>query len=67
MEIKLTQNRFKKAIFVVCMSLIGLGTIVAQTLTITGKISSDQDGVGIPGASISLKGTSKGTFSSLHL
>ena len=63
MEIKLTQNRFKKAIFVVCMSLIGLGTIAAQTLTITGKISSDQDGVGIPGASISLKGTSKGTFS----
>lgn len=63
MEIKLTQNRFKKAIFVVCVSLIGLGTLAAQTLTITGKISSDQDGVGIPGASISLKGTSKGTFS----
>lgn len=63
MEIKLTQNRFKKAIFVVCMSLIGMGTIMAQTLTITGKISSDQDGVGIPGVSISLKGTSKGTFS----
>jgi TonB-linked SusC/RagA family outer membrane protein len=62
MEIKRIQNRFKKAIYVVCMLLIGLGTLEAQIITITGKITSDQDGSGIPGASISLKETTKGTF-----
>lgn len=62
MEIKRIQNRFKKTIYVVCMLLIGLGTLEAQIITITGKITSDQDGSGIPGASISLKETTKGTF-----
>jgi TonB-dependent SusC/RagA subfamily outer membrane receptor len=35
--------------------------IFAQDRTVTGKVTSSDDGSGIPGASVSVKGTSKGT------
>ena len=44
----------------VCM--VTLGQVWAQSQTITGKVVSAADGEGIPGASISVLGTSRGTI-----
>ena len=35
--------------------------IFAQDRMVTGKVTSSDDGSGIPGASVAVKGTSKGT------
>jgi hypothetical protein len=53
---------FIGAIFVL-LSILGMNNLMAQTVTITGKITSEQDGLGVSGASVSLKGTTKGTYS----
>ncbi|WP_238944386.1 SusC/RagA family TonB-linked outer membrane protein [Sandaracinomonas limnophila] len=42
------------------MLLIGV-QVFAQDRMVSGKVSSSEDGSGIPGASVSIKGTSKGT------
>ena len=42
---------------------LSISTMVAQTRTITGKITASSDGTGIPGVSIQVKGTQKGTSS----
>jgi hypothetical protein len=43
--------------------LAQLGSTFAQDRQITGKVTSSEDGSPIPGVSISVKGTSKGTTS----
>jgi TonB-dependent SusC/RagA subfamily outer membrane receptor len=53
---------FIGAIFVL-LSILGSNNLMAQTVIITGKITSEQDGLGVSGASVSLKGTTKGTYS----
>jgi len=60
--ITITRKLFIGAIFVL-LSILGSSNLMGQTATITGKIISEQDGLGIPGASISIKGTTKGTYS----
>ena len=40
---------------------ISISTMVAQSRTITGKITASSDGTGIPGVNIQVKGTQKGT------
>ena len=42
---------------------LSISTMVAQTRTITGKITASSDGTGIPGVSIQVKGTQKGASS----
>ena len=42
--------------------MVTLGQVWAQSQTITGKVVSAADGEGIPGASISVLGTSRGTI-----
>jgi TonB-linked SusC/RagA family outer membrane protein len=42
---------------------LGISTMVAQTRTITGKITASSDGTGIPGVNIQVKGSQKGTSS----
>jgi len=49
-----------KVLFSIIMLLIGV-QIFAQDRMVAGKVSSSEDGSGIPGASVSIKGTSKGT------
>lgn len=46
----------------VCM-ITTFGQVLAQSQTISGKVVSAADGEGIPGASISVLGTSRGTIS----
>ncbi|WP_020596001.1 SusC/RagA family TonB-linked outer membrane protein [Spirosoma panaciterrae] len=35
--------------------------VVAQDITVSGRVTSSEDGVGLPGVSVQLKGTSRGT------
>ncbi len=49
-----------KVLFSIIMVLMGV-QVFAQDRLVTGKVSSSDDASGIPGASVSIKGTSKGT------
>lgn len=49
-----------KVLFSIVLVLIGV-QVFAQDRMVTGKVSSSDDASGIPGASVSVKGTSKGT------
>ena len=56
----------KKAILL--LSLLSLLTFFSfsQEFTISGNVSSSEDGLGLPGVSIVVKGTSKGTISDVE-
>ena len=49
-----------KVLFSGIMLLLSI-QIFAQDRTITGKVTSSEDGLGIPGASVAVKGTTRGT------
>lgn len=49
-----------KVLFSGIMLLLSI-QIFAQDRTVSGKVTSSEDGLGIPGASVAVKGTSKGT------
>ncbi|MEY4610955.1 MAG: hypothetical protein RL246_1274 [Bacteroidota bacterium] len=56
------KNLFSRLSISVILMLIGFQSF-AQDRLISGKITSSEDGSGIPGVSVSIKGTSKGTSS----
>ena len=64
MRLGFTLHRMLRRIFSMAV-VIGfcISTVSAQTRTITGKITSKEDGSAIPGVNIVLKGTQKGTGS----
>jgi len=41
------------------------GSVFAQTKTVSGKVTSSQDGLGIPGATVQIKGTTIGAITDL--
>ena len=49
----------------VSIVLLGIFVAEAQVKTITGTVTSSEDGVGIPGVSVSVKGTTVGTVTNL--
>jgi len=49
-----------KVLFSIVMVLIGV-QVFAQDRVVTGRVTSSEDATGIPGASVSIKGTSRGT------
>ena len=51
----------KKFLLVLTVCILTIGQVLAQSQTITGKVVSAVDGEGIPGAAISVLGTSRGT------
>ena len=55
----------KKITLIFTYLLFMVGLVQAQTKIITGTVTSREDGVGIPGASISVKGTTTGTISDI--
>ena len=61
MKIYFTKHVVRVLIFSVLSLSLFAQSIKAQT--ITGKITSKQDGFAIPGANITLKGTNRGTSS----
>jgi len=45
-----------------CLFMIGVGLVNAQSLTVKGKVISDEDGQPVIGASVLVKGTTTGTI-----
>jgi len=52
----------KKILLVLSVCLFAIGQVWAENQTITGKVISAVDNEGIPGASVSVLGTSRGTI-----
>ena len=55
----------KKILLLIAVFAIGLNLVWAQTKEITGKVVSTDDGATVPGASVSLKGTTLGTITDM--
>lgn len=51
----------KKFILSLLCVLMSIGSSIAQTRTVTGRVTSADDGEGVIGASIMIKGTTRGT------
>jgi TonB-linked SusC/RagA family outer membrane protein len=51
----------KKQWWLLCLAVLWLPSVFAQSLTIKGKITNQTDGSGLPGVSVVVKGTTKGT------
>jgi len=51
----------KKFLLVLSVCILTIGQVLAQSQTITGKVVSAADSEGIPGASVTVLGTSRGT------
>ncbi|MFC2136705.1 SusC/RagA family TonB-linked outer membrane protein [Bacteroidota bacterium] len=52
----------KLTVSLLFLLIAGIMTLQAQKITITGTVSSAEDGSGVPGASIVVKGTTTGTI-----
>ncbi len=55
----------KIAFFLLFMFFMGNVYVHAQTKTLTGTVTSTEDGQAIPGVSVSIKGTTLGTVTNL--
>lgn len=55
----------KKIALLLAIFAIGLQSVLAQTKEITGTVTSADDGMSIPGVSVSVKGTTLGTITDL--
>ncbi|BAU53781.1 SusC/RagA family TonB-linked outer membrane protein [Mucilaginibacter gotjawali] len=53
-------NSCKKTLLVILLTIFGYATTFAQTRQITGKVTSADDGGGLPGVSVRIKGTTTG-------
>ncbi len=56
----------KKFLLVLMVFIAFLGSAVAQEKTITGKVTSSEDGSTIPGVSVMVKGTTMGTITDVN-
>jgi len=63
MHLHFPQQMLRHLAFSAFLFALSMSTMVAQTRTITGKITASSDGTGIPGVNIQVKGTQKGTSS----
>lgn len=64
MNLKFIIQRMLRPLFITAIVMgVGFGTAWAQVRTVTGKITSKDDGNGMPGVNIVLKGTQKGSSS----
>ena len=55
----------KVALFLLILFFMGMNLVSAQTRVITGKVTSAEDNKGIPGVSVSVKGTTLGTITNV--
>lgn len=63
MKVNFPQQMLRHLAITTIVFALGISTMVAQTRTITGKITASSDGTGIPGVNIQVKGSQKGTSS----
>ena len=55
----------KLALFLVCILIVGIQITNAQVRSISGTVTSTEDGSGIPGVSVVVKGTTLGTITNI--
>lgn len=55
----------KLALFLVCILIVGIQITNAQVRSISGTVTSAEDGSGIPGVSVVVKGTTLGTITNI--
>jgi TonB-linked SusC/RagA family outer membrane protein len=55
----------KKLLLLIALFAIGLQVVMAQTIELTGRVTSAEDGGVIPGVSVSVKGTTLGTVTDM--
>jgi TonB-dependent starch-binding outer membrane protein SusC len=55
----------KKVLLGFALSFLTIVSVLAQTKTITGRVTSSEEPEGIPGASVVVKGTTQGTVTNL--
>jgi TonB-dependent starch-binding outer membrane protein SusC len=55
----------KLTLFLICILIAGMQFTNAQTKSITGAVTSKEDGASIPGVSVMVKGTTLGTVTNL--
>ncbi|WP_109831751.1 SusC/RagA family TonB-linked outer membrane protein [Reichenbachiella versicolor] len=58
-------RRVWNAYLLLCVMLVMSVTAIAQKATVTGNVTSADDGSGLPGVSVIIKGTSKGTVTNI--
>jgi len=56
----------KKVLLILMALSVGINCLFAQTKQITGKVTSADDGLPIPGVSVSVKGTTTGTITNVE-
>jgi TonB-linked SusC/RagA family outer membrane protein len=59
------QSTMKKVLLGFALSLLSVVSVLAQSKTITGKVTSAEEPEGVPGASVVVKGTTQGTITDL--
>ncbi|GMQ30731.1 TonB-dependent receptor [Algoriphagus confluentis] len=55
----------KKILLGLAMGMMTIGSLLAQTKTITGKVTSAEEPEGVPGVSVVVKGTTQGSVTDL--
>jgi TonB-linked SusC/RagA family outer membrane protein len=50
----------------VCLVMLGVHIVNAQQKTITGTVTSSEDGMSLPGVSVAVKGTTVGTITNIN-
>ncbi|MGE4287050.1 MAG: SusC/RagA family TonB-linked outer membrane protein [Salinivirgaceae bacterium] len=50
----------------VCLVMLGVHIVNAQQKTITGTVTSSEDGMSVPGVSVAVKGTTVGTITNIN-
>jgi TonB-linked SusC/RagA family outer membrane protein len=59
-------NTLFKLLMVFTLLIFSFGFVMAQNVTVTGKVTSADDGTPIPGASVVQKGTTKGVLTDMN-
>ncbi|MBT1698870.1 SusC/RagA family TonB-linked outer membrane protein [Fulvivirgaceae bacterium PWU4] len=60
-----TKNRWKHFVFLF-LALTLAGTVLAQNATVSGKVTSSDDGTALPGVNVFVKGTQNGTITDVN-
>lgn len=55
----------KLTLFLICILFVGMQIVNAQVKSITGTVTSKEDGTSIPGVSVQVKGTTLGTVTDM--
>lgn len=61
MKVIFTRQMLRHLVLSSALLMVSMSAVIAQTRTVTGKITASQDGTVIPGVNVQVKGTQKGS------